>query len=115
MVDVYRGDLRICRAKETSNFFGRALGLMFRRRLEEGEGLLIEFSSLLKSCLIHSFFMRFTIDLIFIDSDMSVVDLTALAPWRMYRPKSDCRGVLEVGEGTIEENDIKLGDKLTFK
>jgi hypothetical protein len=115
MVDVYRGDLRICRAKETSNFFGRALGLMFRRRLEEGEGLLIEFSSLLKSCLIHSFFMRFTIDLIFIDSDMSVVDLTALAPWKVYSPKSDCRGVLEVGEGTIEENDIKLGDKLTFK
>ncbi len=115
MVDVYRGDLRICRAKETSNFFGRALGLMFRRRLEEGEGLLIEFSSLLKSCLIHSFFMRFTIDLIFIDSDMSVVDLTALAPWKVYSPKGDCRGVLEVNEGTIEENDIKVGDKLTFK
>ncbi len=115
MVDVYRGDLRICRAKETSNFFGRALGLMFRRRLEEGEGLLIEFSSLLKSCLIHSFFMRFTIDLIFIDSDMSVVDLKTLAPWRMYRPKGDCKRVLEVSEGTIEENDIKLGDKLTFK
>lgn len=115
MVDVYRGDLRICRAKETSNFFGRALGLMFRRRLEEGEGLLIEFSSLLKSCLIHSFFMRFTIDLIFVDSDMSVVDLMTLAPWKIYSPKRDCRWVLEVSEGTIEENTIELGDMLTFK
>lgn len=114
MVDVYRGDLRICRAREASNFFERARGVMFKRRLEKGEGLLIEFSSLLKSRSIHSFFMRFTIDLIFIDSDMSVVDLKTLAPWKIYNTKRDCRWVLEVNEGTIEENNIKLGDMLTF-
>ncbi|MEE9474469.1 MAG: DUF192 domain-containing protein [Candidatus Hydrothermarchaeaceae archaeon] len=114
MVDVYRGDLRICRAREASNFFGRARGLMFKRRLEKGEGLLIEFSSLLKSCSIHSFFMRFAIDLIFIDSGMSVVDMKTLVPWKIYSTKGDCRWVLEVSEGTIEENNIKPGDVLTF-
>ncbi|MEE8403577.1 MAG: DUF192 domain-containing protein [Candidatus Hydrothermarchaeaceae archaeon] len=115
MVDVYRGDLRICRAKEASNFFGRAMGLMFRRRLEKGGGLLIEFSSILKSRSIHSFFMRFTIDLIFVDADMSVVDMKTLAPWKIYSAKGDCRWVLEVNEGVIGEKEIKVGDELTFR
>ncbi len=115
MVDVYRGDLRICTAKEASNFFERALGLMFKGRLEEGEGLLIEFSRLLRSRSIHSFFMRFTIDLIFIDSDMKVVDLATLGPWRVYGPKGQCARVLEVNEGTTKRKGIEIGDLMEFR
>jgi uncharacterized membrane protein (UPF0127 family) len=115
MVEVYRDGLKICNAKEASNFFERALGLMFRGRLEKGEGLLIEFSPVIKSRSIHSFFMRFTIDLIFIDSNITVVDLHTLAPWGTYNPKVDCKWVLELGEGAIKENDIKIGDALTFE
>lgn len=59
--------------------------------------------------------MRFTIDLIFIASDMTVVDLKTLVPWKIYNSKRDCKQVLEVNEGTIEANGIKLGDKLTFR
>ncbi len=115
MVDVYRGDLRICRAGEASNFFGRARGLMFKGGLKRGEGLLIEFSSLLKSRSVHTFFMRFTIDLIFVDADMSVVDLKTLAPWKIYSTKSDCRWVLEVNEGTIKRKGIEIGDLAEFR
>jgi hypothetical protein len=88
---------------------------MFKKRLEKGEGLLIEFSDVLKSRSVHSFFMHFTIDLIFIDSDMAAVDLKTLVPWRIYGPKRDCKWVLEVNEETIEECDIKIGDVLTFE
>lgn len=115
MKDIYRGDVKICQAQEAKNFFARARGLMFKGSLKEGEGLLIEFSSLLKSRSIHSFFMRFTIDLIFIASDMSVVDLKTLPPWRTYNPRKDCRWVLEVNAGTIEKNKIKIDDILTFE
>ncbi len=114
MVEIYRDDSKICAAKEAKNFFARTLGLMFKGSLKEGEGLLIEFSSILKSRSIHSFFMRFTIDLIFIASDLTVVDLKTLAPWRTYNPKKDCKWVLEVNAGTIEKNKIKIGDVLTF-
>ncbi|MBU2559416.1 DUF192 domain-containing protein [archaeon] len=115
MKDIYRGDMKICQAKEAKNFFSRSLGLMFRGPLSEGEGLLIEFSPHLKSRSIHSFFMRFTIDLIFIDSRMKVVEFTTLRPWRMYNPKTECIWVLEVNKGTIEKNKIKIGDVLTFE
>lgn len=114
MTEVYRDDSKICTAREARNFLSRALGLMFKGSLKDGEGLLIEFSSHLKSRSIHSFFMRFTIDLIFIDSHMKVVDLKTLAPWRMYNPKWDCKWVLEVNAGTIEKNKVKIGDVLTF-
>jgi uncharacterized membrane protein (UPF0127 family) len=115
MVEVYRDDLKICTAIEAKSFLARARGLMFKGPLKEGEGLLIEFSSHLKSRSIHSFFMRFTIDLIFIDSDMTVADLETLKPWRIYNTKTDCKWVLEVSKGTIEKNKIKIGDKLSFK
>lgn len=115
MKDIYRGDVKLCSAKEAKNFFARALGLMFKGSLKEGEGILIKFSPALKSRSIHSFFMRFTIDLIFIDPDMKVVDLTNLSPWRTYNPKKDCRWVLELNAGTIENNKIKIGDVLTFE
>lgn len=115
MKEIFKKDIKICSTKEAKNFFSRGLGLMFRGPLREGEGLLIEYSSHLKSRSIHSFFMRFTIDLIFITSDMTIVDLKTLAPWRMYNPKTDCRWVLEAGEGTIREKDLKLGDVLTFE
>ncbi|MEE8400925.1 MAG: DUF192 domain-containing protein [Candidatus Hydrothermarchaeaceae archaeon] len=112
MAIVFRGDLRICRAKVASNFFSRARGLMLKGRLKKGEGLLIEFSSRLKSRSVHSFFMRFPIDLIFIDEDMEVVDLKTLAPWGIYNPAGQCKFVLEVDKGTIDENNMKVGDKL---
>lgn len=115
MVEVYRDDSKICTAKEAKSFFKRARGLMFKKELKEGEGLLIAFSSHTKSRSIHSFFMRFTIDLIFIASDMSVVDLKTLKPWRTYNPKKDCKWVLEVNTKTIENNKIKIGDVLTFE
>ena len=114
MKDIYLNDMKICGAKEAKNFFARAMGLMFIGSLKEESGILIEYSKQLKSRSIHSFFMRFTIDLIFISSDMTIVDLKTLKPWRTYNPKTDCMWVLEVNAETIEKNKLKIGDLLTF-
>ena len=83
---------------------------MFRKRLDREEGLLIELS-LGKS--IHSFFMRFPIDLIFLDENFTVVELTTLKPWRFYTPKEKVKWVLEVNEGVIKEKNIEIGDKMS--
>ena len=105
--------IKICDAEEAGKFFSRAAGLMFRKKLEQNKGLLIKFFP--HSSAVHSFFMRFPIDLIFVDKDMHVVDLKTLKPWRAYFPKKQCKYVLEVNEGVIKEKGIEIGDALEFR
>jgi hypothetical protein len=105
----------ICAAEVAESFWRRALGLMFRKELKKDRGLLIRFSPTLKSRTIHTFFMRFPIDLIFIDDENVVVELTELKPWRVYNPKTSGSSVLEVSAGIISEKGIKVGDKLDFR
>ena len=103
---------KVCEAEEAS-FLGRAVGLMFRKKLGSSDGLLIKFFP--GSNSVHSFFMRFPIDLIFIGKDLRAVDLKTLKPWRAYSPKKQCRWVLEVNEGVIKERGIEIGDVLKFR
>jgi hypothetical protein len=106
----------ICTAEVTASFLKRALGLMFRKELEKDRGLLIRFSPLLKSrAAIHSFFMRFPIDLIFFDERLCVVELATLKPWQFYTPKAVSSGVIEVNASTISEKNIEVGDELIFR
>src|ERR671938_317897 len=54
-------------------------GLLGRGELERGEGLLLE-----PAGSIHTFFMRFPIDAVFLDRGLRVVGLAPeLAPWRL--------------------------------
>jgi hypothetical protein len=104
---------RICRARVAGNFFSRALGLMFKKELAEDEGLLIEFSPSFSSRSIHSFFMRFPIDLVFISRDKRAVDLKTLEPWRVYSPSEECQWVLEVNKGAAKA--VEIGDVIEFQ
>jgi uncharacterized membrane protein (UPF0127 family) len=87
----------------------RLRGLMFRRSLAAGEGLLIpECSS------VHTCFMRFPLDLAYLDAAGAVVKLVhALRPWRV----SWCRGaqsVLEMTAGTSRTLGLEVGDRVEF-
>jgi uncharacterized membrane protein (UPF0127 family) len=85
----------------------RAKGLLKRDRLDEGSGLWI-----VPCEAIHTFFMRFTIDVLFIDRKHRVRKaVKRLAPWRM----SMClpaHSVLELPAGTIERTNTQKGDRL---
>ncbi len=82
-------------------------GLLGRRRLADDEGLLLR-----PAGSIHTAFMRFPIDAVFLDGDGSILRVTAgLAPWRT----AACRGaraVLELPEGAAERAGISVGDRL---
>lgn len=66
------------RAKVADTLFSRFLGLMGKRDLPEGEGLLIE-----RCNAIHTHFMRFSIDAIFLDAEDRVVKTVRnIPPWR---------------------------------
>lgn len=78
-------------------FFPRLQGLMFRRDLLAGEGLLIT-----RCNAIHTCFMRFPIDVAFLDRDGAVVRIVRnVKPWRLFVSGGhNAWQVLEVRAGT---------------
>ncbi len=96
--------------KEAAEFFQRLVGLMGRGRLENNEGLWMA-----RCKAIHTFFMRFPIDVVFLDRDFIVKK--TVKGLRPFRPVVSCRhaqGVLELPEGTIDRAQIQIGDRVTI-
>lgn len=96
---------------ETANTpFRRMKGLLGREKLETGEGLhIIPCSS------IHSFFMKFVFDAIFIDKNNKIRHLIEkMPPGRISRLCFTAYSVIELPAGTICRTSTKIGDKLEF-
>ncbi|MCK9418563.1 MAG: DUF192 domain-containing protein [Nitrospirae bacterium] len=94
--------------KEAAGFLPRLLGLIGRDSLEENEGLWMA-----RCRAIHTFWMRFPLDVVFLDRD-GIVKKTVKG-LRPFRPVVSCRhaqGVLELPEGTIERARIQIGDRV---
>jgi len=90
------------------SFLARLRGLMGRPPLGAGEGLLIDPCS-----SVHTFFMRFPIDVVFADRNHVVVGLTpAMAPNRPYAGARRARYVVELPAGTIAASGTQVGDTL---
>jgi len=87
----------------------RMKGLLGRDELGEGEGIQIEPCN-----SIHTFFMRFAIDVLFIDRDGVVVRaFSAIPPWRLTRIYGRARSVIELPPGTLERTQTFEGDRIT--
>ncbi|MBR0261407.1 MAG: DUF192 domain-containing protein [Selenomonadaceae bacterium] len=93
------------------SFFKRLRGLMFRRRLEEGRGLL------LAPCDgVHMFFMRFSIDVIYLDKDFCIKKIVRdLMPWLGVSFCFGAWGALELPSGEAERLKLVVGQKITRK
>ena len=87
----------------------RLKGLLGRSGLPPGEGLLIRPTS-----AIHTCFMRFPVDAVFLDRDLVVLRAVSdLGAWRV----AACRGsraVLELAAGEISRRGIRAGDLLQW-
>jgi uncharacterized protein len=87
----------------------RMRGLLGRDGLEQGEGLLLRPAS-----SIHTFFMRFPIDAVFLDRELAVVGIEdSIAPWRAASQRG-AKAVLELPAGESSRRGIAVGDRLTF-
>jgi uncharacterized membrane protein (UPF0127 family) len=86
----------------------RARGLLGRDRID---GALL----LQPARSVHSFGMRFAIDVAFCDSQLRVIDLVALAPRRATRPRWRARAVVEAELGAFERWGVHVGDHLEVK
>jgi uncharacterized membrane protein (UPF0127 family) len=87
----------------------RLRGLLGKDRLPEGDGLLI------RPCKgIHTFFMKFPIDAVFLDRDNLVVALfRSLPPNRITPVYLKAVSVLELPAGTLE-TEIAMGERIIF-
>lgn len=91
-------------------FFSRLKGLLGSVPLSNGEGLL-----LVGEKSIHTFFMTFPIDVIYIDGQKKVIRIDDnVVPNRIGKYVSESRYILEVPIGTIEESHTCVNDQLNF-
>ena len=91
------------------NPWTRLKGLLGRRGLEDGEGLLIR-----PTGSIHMFFMRFAIDAVFLDKELRVLKVSPdLKPWRMAAKKG-AKQVLEIGAGEAARRGVEPGQRLVL-
>src|SRR5881396_3593892 len=87
----------------------RMRGLLGRDGLAEGEGLLLR-----PAGTIHTFFMRFPIDAVFLDRDFAVLGIEdGIAPWRAASQRG-AKAVLELPAGESSRRGLAVGDRLTL-
>jgi uncharacterized membrane protein (UPF0127 family) len=85
----------------------RMKGLLGRGELPAGEGIHLKPAS-----SVHMFFMRFPIDVVFLDGDLRVVDVRhALQPWRVAA-KRGAKSALELAAGEAERRGLRVGDRV---
>ena len=96
------------KVEQADNFLNRFFGLMGRKTLAKDEGLLLSPCS-----SIHTFCMKFTIDVVYLDNNNIVLDKETIRPWKVGKIVSKTKKVLELSEGM--SNNINKGDLLYFR
>ena len=89
-------------------FFTRMKGLLGREGLEKDQGLIIT-----RCQSIHMFFMKFSIDVLFLNKEMQVVGMChSIKPFRLSPLFFKANKALELPSGLLFEKKIFLGDPL---
>ena len=108
---VVRGDGDpVCeRCRVADRPLGRMRGLLGRAALPAGEGVLLR-----PAAAVHTWFMRFPIDVVFLDADLRVTKVVpALRPWRLASGRG-ATGVLELAAGECERRRIAPGQQFAL-
>jgi uncharacterized membrane protein (UPF0127 family) len=109
--NVDRGTVVATNAKLASGFVSRFFGLMGRKGVENGGGILMT-----KSASIHSFFMRFRFDAIFLDRENRVVKIVpSMRQWSIAFGGRGAKDTLELAAGAAERSGTVAGDVLAFE
>lgn len=98
------------RVEIAQTFWKRLIGLMGRPTLMDGQGLYIP------GCKsIHTFGMKFTIDVLFLDKKMKIVKMVScLNPNRVTFAPLLTRDTLELAGGVLKKHDLNLGDDIAL-
>lgn len=92
--------------KYADTFLKRFKGLMGKKDITYA----LIFTNL-KDSSVHTHFMRFEIDVYFLDENKMVFEKTTLTPWNFYKPKKQAKYIIETKKDALK---IKIGDYLDF-
>jgi uncharacterized membrane protein (UPF0127 family) len=105
-----RGTVLATRARLASSFADRFMGLMLRARIEDGGGLLLT-----RSSSIHSWWMRFRFDAVFVDRDNRVTKVVpSMRQWWVAFGGRGAKDVIELPAGTAAATGTVAGDQLEY-
>jgi|GEM_PF-230799 len=106
-----RNTLLGTRVVPATTFWSRLRGYIGRPPPKQGDGIL-----LVPCDAIHSWWMSFELDVLFLDDRGRVLELVrSLRPWKRTWKVAGSRYVLEVPAGTIDASGTQVGDELTWR
>lgn len=110
VVNITRDALLADKASLASTFLKRLIGLLNRSSLNKGEALILQPSN-----SIHSFFMRFSIDVIFLDKHKRVIKtISPFEPYHLTKVYFNAVFTIELPVGIIETTATKEGDIISI-
>ena len=88
-----------------TSFIGKAIGLI----LQKPRTLVFAFKKPIIRSL-HSFLVHHPLDILFLNENKVVVEITRLKPYSMYRPKNKAKWIVELKDA----KNTKIGDLISF-
>jgi uncharacterized membrane protein (UPF0127 family) len=111
-----RGTTLCQHLEDAGGIAGQSRGLLGRDGLESGHGMLFIRGRFEPFMWMHMFFMRFAIDIVFLDRDDRVVRIShALKPWRVSAVVFGASKALELEAGAALLSDTHVGDSIAFE
>jgi uncharacterized protein len=111
IVNQSRGTTIAIDAGVARSFWRRLRGLIGERELPEGRGLVFP-----RNGSVHTFWMRFPIDVLFADREGVVVGMReAMPPHRPFAGARRAYWTVELPAGTIKRSGSRTGDRLSFE
>lgn len=113
MINKTKNKIIAKKSKICGNFFCKFLGLMFSKKKEDF-ALIFEFKKE-KRLSLHTFFVFYPIDIIFLDKSKKVVEMKkGMKPFSVYFPKQKFSYVIELNAGAIRRTKTELADEIKF-
>jgi uncharacterized membrane protein (UPF0127 family) len=111
LVQAGNGNIVAEEVMRAHTFFRRLKGLMFTKSLPSGCCLHI------RPCRsVHTFFMKYAIDILYLDAQHNIVGAEAnLMPGKLGAIYPNSVSVIELPEGTIQQNDLRIGQAVRFE
>lgn len=102
-------NIEVCRTL-TSQMFG----LMFRSRIPADYAMIFVMKKP-TSIGIHMLFMRFPIDVIFLNEEKIIVAMAHLLPWTGHKAMKNIKYIIETNPGAIERYGFSIGGQILFE
>ena len=116
-----KNKILVSKIEKAESFFAKAKGLMFRSEFPKDSGMLFTFDN--EGFVgIWMLFMRFPIDMVYLDSEKRIVGIyeniipVSMNPktWKVYYPEIPAKYILELNSGLVKESKTEIGDILDF-